>query len=378
MSFKDWEAELLATPGAASLVDAIEKELRLAVALTALRESAGKSQREVAALLGVSQPRVAAIERARNITIDVVQKYVQVLGGTLEVTVSHREGSSGITITGPNDGAARNVPPMLSPRERMRALRSEYPLSEFRKKGWISKSPDPDAVERSIAAHLAPLQQSNFAVAARRSNHSAEPFTIQQNAWVAAVLHKAIKATANTYDPAALATFAEELHCLEPSDLASVEEGLARCGVILVFERQLTGSKLDGAAMLRSDGVPVIGITTRGDRFDIVQWTLLHEIAHVYLGHVNTSLITLDEDIVGSTHVGREAEADDRASQWLFPDGFKDSGGPYPAFEIQKLARRNRVHPSVIVGQLQRRKMIDHGQHASLREKARPYLDAFC
>jgi len=65
----------------------IEDELRLAAGLTALREQAGLSQRDVAKLIGVSQPRVAAIEHSRNVTIEVLDQYVNAVGGTLEVNV---------------------------------------------------------------------------------------------------------------------------------------------------------------------------------------------------------------------------------------------------------------------------------------------------
>lgn len=87
MSLKDWEKKVLKTAGAAGRVAEIEDELRLAAGLTALREQAGLSQRELAKRLGVSQPRIAAIERSRNITIDVLEQYVDALGGRLEITV---------------------------------------------------------------------------------------------------------------------------------------------------------------------------------------------------------------------------------------------------------------------------------------------------
>lgn len=87
MSVKDWERRVLDTPGATERVDEIEDDLRLATALVALREQAGLSQRELARRLGVSQPRVAAIERARNVTIEVLEQYVAAVGGELEMTV---------------------------------------------------------------------------------------------------------------------------------------------------------------------------------------------------------------------------------------------------------------------------------------------------
>ncbi len=87
MSMKEWETKVLDAPGAVERVDTIEDELRLAAGLTALREQAGLTQRELAKRIGVSQPRVAAIERASNVTIDVLDQYVEAVGGTLKITV---------------------------------------------------------------------------------------------------------------------------------------------------------------------------------------------------------------------------------------------------------------------------------------------------
>jgi transcriptional regulator with XRE-family HTH domain len=87
MSLEKWEKQVLEAPGAEDRVREIEDELRLAAGLTALREKAGVSQRELAARIGVSQPRIAAIERSRNVTIEVLEDYVEALGAHLEVSV---------------------------------------------------------------------------------------------------------------------------------------------------------------------------------------------------------------------------------------------------------------------------------------------------
>jgi len=87
MTMKAWEEKVLETPGAPERVGVIEDELRLAAGLTVLREEAGLSQRELAKRIGVSQPRIVAIERSRNVTIDVLDQYVTAVGGRLEVTV---------------------------------------------------------------------------------------------------------------------------------------------------------------------------------------------------------------------------------------------------------------------------------------------------
>jgi transcriptional regulator with XRE-family HTH domain len=106
MSLKKFEEKVLSRPGAEKRVAEIEDELRLAAGLTALREQAGLSQREVAKLIGVSQPRVVAIEHSRNVTIDVLDQYVSAVGGTLEVNVV--KGKSKIALLGkPSKVAAK-------------------------------------------------------------------------------------------------------------------------------------------------------------------------------------------------------------------------------------------------------------------------------
>lgn len=97
MNLKRLEKKVLEAPGAGSRIREIEAELRLAVALTALRESAGLTQRELAQRMGVSQPRVAAIEQCRNLTLAVLDQFVSAVGGALEVSVV-REGGRRIPL----------------------------------------------------------------------------------------------------------------------------------------------------------------------------------------------------------------------------------------------------------------------------------------
>lgn len=107
MSLKEWEKKVLEAPGADERVAEIEEELRLAAGLTALREQAGLSQRELAERLGVKQPRVAAIEKARNVTIDVLERYVDALGGKLQVTVV--KGNRRIPLLGAGPSESKSV-----------------------------------------------------------------------------------------------------------------------------------------------------------------------------------------------------------------------------------------------------------------------------
>ena len=87
MNRNDFEKKVLARPGAAERVGAMEKQLLVAQALGGLRRSMKVSQRELARRLDITQPRVAAIERSEDITISTLTRYAAALGAHVEVRV---------------------------------------------------------------------------------------------------------------------------------------------------------------------------------------------------------------------------------------------------------------------------------------------------
>ena len=100
---------------------------------------------------------------------------------------------------------------------------------------------------------------------------------------------------------------------------------LAERGIAVVIAPHLQRTRLDGAAMLRTDGTPVIALTVRHDRVDNFWFTLFHELMHVLLHLVNsnakyaTQRFFLDDlDVAADTSVF-EKEADDAAREALVP-----------------------------------------------------------
>lgn len=100
-------------------------------------------------------------------------------------------------------------------------------------------------------------------------------------------------------------------------------EFLGKQGIHLIVVPHLPRTHLDGAAMLMSDGTPVIGLTLRYDRIDNFWFTLLHELAHVarHLGKAERIIVDdLDlrrRDASGEDKV--EKEADVMAREGLIP-----------------------------------------------------------
>jgi len=58
---------------------------RLRVRLAILREQLGKSQVELAELLGTSQPNVSQLERSDDLQLSSIARYIHALGGQLQV-----------------------------------------------------------------------------------------------------------------------------------------------------------------------------------------------------------------------------------------------------------------------------------------------------
>jgi len=128
-------------------------------------------------------------------------------------------------------------------------------------------------------------------------------------------------------------------------------------GILIVTEPQLAGLKLDGAAFL-SGGIPIVGLTIRHDRIDNFWFTLLHEMAHVYL-HYQAGLAAgfFDDDLDQDKADELEQEADQFASSMLIPterwrlSTARISRVPGPA---EQFAKQLGIHPAIVFGRIRR------------------------
>lgn len=245
----------------------------------------------------------------------------------------------------------------LSDAERRVQLHKALPLAKVRSRGWIPPTKDLETTEAAVCdlleiPHLG--EQPPFAYAARRSN-THEPITPAQTAWLGRVRKIAQTQQTPPYDVAGLESAAERLpRALQdgPSKMRRAVDLLAGCGVRLVFCQGLSGGKLAGAVTFLPGGGPVIGLTTRGDRFDSVVHTLLHECAHLTRGHIDpqSGPILDDENHAKATEDEREQEANAQATRWLFPNGLNMAAA---CRDIEASAKRHSVHPSCVAGHIQ-------------------------
>ena len=246
----------------------------------------------------------------------------------------------------------------LSPVARRARLRNVIPLSEVRSRGWIPDTSELDDLEPSVCELLEIKSLGEtpaFAMAARRSNPT-ERVTIKQSAWLGHIRRMAEVQEVSRFDVEALGALAPRLSRLMqdgPGELARLPALLGECGVCLVFCEGLRGGKLDGAVTFLDDGRPAVGLTTRNNRFDSLLFTLLHECAHLTLGHITPqSGAIVDDDLTEAQSYPDEITANEQASAWLFPGRLKMRSTSVP--EIVQAATSHGVHPSVVIGQVQR------------------------
>lgn len=153
------------------------------------------------------------------------------------------------------------------------------------------------------------------------------------------------------------ADFLRELARLSWSDrgpLLAVEL-LEKCGIAVVIEPHLKGTRLDGAALMDADGTRIVGLTLRYDRLDNFWFVLLHEVAHLWR-HVTAEDLFLD-DLDADSEDQRESEANRLARESCIPRLLWKRSTAFisPSHEtIDELSRQLRVHPAIIAGRLRR------------------------
>jgi HTH-type transcriptional regulator/antitoxin HigA len=240
------------------------------------------------------------------------------------------------------------------------------------KRGWLDVPDDKDiaAIEKAVAKFFGiPLTEAvNLAFAAKKSAPESEA-TLTQFAWMYRVkqLAQLIDAPSYSHDKLLVALGVLRAKMLDPSQIKEVSGILLEAGVRLVVVESLPSAKIDGVCLWLNESQPVIGLSARFDRIDNFWFVLRHELEHVLNGEGKTdSLVHVDVDLVGkkagddSSLADGEIRANSAAAnfcvdaKWM--DSFISDNNPY--FSDRKLvefASAIKVHPGIVVGQLQNR-----------------------
>lgn len=239
----------------------------------------------------------------------------------------------------------------------------KFPTREMVKRGWLDcASFDASTAETCLRSFFEPLG-TNLAIAALyrgtnrvRSGRTMNAYAL--TAWTARVL---LQARANRPSESYLKgtvtpEFMREVAKLSWSDQGPrlAKEFLEQHGIALVIERHLPRTHLDGAAVLASVELPVIGLTLRFDRLDNFWFVLMHELAHLCL-HQDSGVSEFYDDLEFDDSDPREKEADALAGEVLVPEeAWRASSASRLRTEeaARHLAKELGVHPAIVAGRM--------------------------
>ena len=269
--------------------------------------------------------------------------------------------------------------------ERRARLYEIAPIRDMQKRGWVKETKDLDELEAELELFFGGslAEGVRFPVATRRTD-PLEDLNPAEKAWCfrARQLAAGFPLTA-VFDASRLDAAETKLRKLAayPKEVLRLPQMLAYYGIRFVVVEPLPGAKIDGAAFWIDDS-PVIAVSARWDRIDALWFTVIHEFMHIKNGDAYSVDVNLlqeaDSGFVVFAISEKDAErlANEQAAELLVPQAELESfirrvSPMYAATRIIQFAHRVKMHPGIIVGQLQHRRELNYSAHRDLLVKIR-------
>ena len=263
-------------------------------------------------------------------------------------------------------------------------LYAKAPILNMIRRKWIEGSENIDVLEAQVCKFfdILSLENSPKLTALARKSTSYVGHSNEQIAWICRARNIARGVGAAQYKNTTLKGSLDQLHALSRNaeDVRLIPRCLADLGVRLVVVEHLPRTKIDGACLWLDRRSPVIALSMRYDRIDHFWHTLAHELGHIMYGHA----LSVDSDLVGECvelkdRPAQEEEADAFAGEFLISqaelDAFVQRVKPlFYKSKIEGFAALQKVHPGIVVGQLQHRKEISYSHSRDKLAKVRDIL----
>lgn len=151
----------------------------------------------------------------------------------------------------------------------------------------------------------------------------------------------------------------------------SLRDILASVGIALVLVPEITGSHVSGLTRWQSPfPKAIIELSLRYKAHDNFWFTFYHELAHVLL-HNKKPFYTIDSNYGESKE---ELEANDWATKQLIPakewQAF-ERRGTFNKRDIVEFATSVNTHPDIVLGRLQKKKLVPYNYFSDLRVRYR-------
>lgn len=268
-------------------------------------------------------------------------------------------------------------------------LFAKAPVREMIRRHWIEPSNNLDVLEQRVLNFLnikALDDEPQVWFAARRST-SYRSLTAPQTAWLFRARRLAAAVQAARFSDASFNRALEVLRTLlwNPEDVRHVPRILAEAGIRFVVVEHLERTRIDGACLWLDNKSPAVALSLRFDRIDAFWHTLMHELDHVKERHGLDKYEPLDVELLRNGTLADDEKPDEEkhadrfaveflVSQEALDDFINRTSPLYSAKSIMGFATVQRVHPGIIVGQLQYRKEFGFTHHRVMLEKVRDII----
>jgi HTH-type transcriptional regulator/antitoxin HigA len=253
---------------------------------------------------------------------------------------------------------------------------SLVPVQDMERRQWIRHTKTVQELEGELLAFFGVDRLEDISTIGAKMRHGSGVTTLNpaQLAWCYRARQLSRSVHAEPFSDDAFRNGTRELRHLAtwPEEVRKVPRVLAEMGVHFVVIEPLPRSRVDGAAFWVGDQ-PSIAVSVRYDRVDSFWHTVGHELSHIW----HRDGLGVDSDIVGEDRLApaeldeTELRAEREATAMLIDqaelDDFVVRVGPlYSRARINQFANRIRIHPGIIVGQLQHRGEISY---ATMRDQ---------
>jgi HTH-type transcriptional regulator / antitoxin HigA len=255
------------------------------------------------------------------------------------------------------------------------------PIKDMQKRGWLPSNAKVDELPSHLMAFFETETLADpigFPLVTRKTASLAD-LTPAQRAWCFRARQMAKGLPVQKFDHAKLDKAKAKLRKLAAyrNEAVHTAEVLADFGIRFVVVEPLPTAKIDGAAFWLDDG-PAIAVSIRYDRHDYFWFTLMHEFMHIE----HQDVLSIDQDLGRDDHTPTllkddiERRADESAADALVSaeelESFIRRMGPlYSQKKIIQFAHSVKMHPGIIVGQLQNRGEIGWDSQRELLVKIR-------
>jgi len=271
---------------------------------------------------------------------------------------------------------------------RRASLFVKAPVGEMIRRRWIEPSNDVTVLEGRILSFLGikTLDEAPKIWHAAKKSTSYQEVTPAQSAWLMRARQIARPLQVGSFTEVSFEQALGQLKELlpQPKEIRHVPRILAEAGIRFVVLQHLEHTKIDGAC-LWLDRAPVVALSIRYDRVDTFWFALLHELGHVKrrdgLDQYEPLDVRLFEGgiLTDADRPPEETEANRFATEFLIPqkelEDFINRNRPlYWTRQIQGFAALRKIHPGIVIGQLQYRKEISYAHGRQLQVKVRDII----